>query len=674
MKHSIAIVNMLEENGKSPHYWEDDVLARSTPDIVSHVYREHVEVYLAFERARASTRTVWYKASTWLRRLERRCHHRLFTKEPQMDPVWWGKHVRAIVSRRATSIRLTLPLEDEIKIFMDALRSHFIAWILGLVDLKRLELSMYPKTLLNGIYVQIRQHGDFHQLALQTKELYPDISRPIIKQEFDESFYPTRLSHWPGLRIRPPFFPDLAAFYPAPSTTLPYQGMYLVISASLQDAVAKACILDCKTAMVDDLRISNQPFNPPLALRLDDQEALEAFLALDQTHPRSFRYNDPRSPYATAATVLTPRISLEASGAVGIPENALLEYELGFSFTYMTPVTDGYVPALTKEEQFYEVNLPSGDCVHLSSFVGFGLRIRHTILTHAKPHEIRGHGVCIVVPDGLSPEITENIMLTCIAFLQGLGLKDLKLLSEAACHVACLGSVAALRECPNQTSWASFHDGPLVCQALAVLHRSDDNTTRDLWKVKYNVQPLKNKLLAHVRDYILGHSTVAAAVDKLVNNRFAGRAAIIEAIRTQLPQFTDHFEEKLWDGESTSITLHLTGSAMASITLDVRRATFEEWLQGCFVDLVEQPWWEELQHSLTKCTGVLVSGGIFDCCPRTALRAFHNILTPGTKEVTKRLRINMLHGACMVIYREKGCTHLFLSIDDSSGLPIPVSK
>ena len=677
MKHSTAIVSMLEGNGSSSHhYWEDQVFARSPPDIVAHVYREHVEVYLALEHTKISTRTVWYKSSTWLRGLERRCRHRLFAKEPQLDPVWWAKHVRAIVSRRPTSVRLTLPLEDEIEVFMDALRPHFVAWILGLVDLKKLELAMYPKTLLHGIYVQIRELGDFQQLALRTKEMYPDIFRPVSKQEFVEAYYPTRLSHWPGLRIRPPFFPDLAAFYPAPSTTLPYQGRYLVISAFLQEAVAKACILDFTTAMLDDLRLGNHGFNPPLAIRIDGQEALDALRNLDQVHPRSFRYDDPRSPFAASATILTPRITLDATDAVvSLPENALQEYELGFSFTYMVPRTDGHVPQLTKQEQFYEVKLPGGgECVRLSSFVGFGLRIRHTILTNIRPQEIRGQGVCIVVPDGLSQEITENVMLTCIAFLQGLGLKDLKLLSEAACHVACLGSIAALRKCPGQTSWASVHDGPLVCQALAVLYNSSGHYTKDLWKDKFRALPLKNRLLASIRDFILCHSKVAAAVDKLETNRFAGRAAVVEAIRAQLPDFTDQFEEALWDGESTSITLNLTSSGMASVTLDVSLTMFEDWLHDCFMGMTEEAWWEELKNNLTKCSGVLVSGGIFQCCPRTALRVFQRILTPNTRELTKVSRLNMLHGACMVTYREKGCHYLSLSIDDSSGLPIPVSK
>lgn len=678
MKNSFELVKILEEGGKSPHYWDDQVFARSKPDIVSHVYREHVETYFAFHRTKASTKSIWYKASTWLRGLERRCRHRLFAQDPQLDPLWWQRHVRTIVSRRATSVRLTLPLEDEIGVFMEALRPHFVAWVMGLVDLKKLELSMYPKTLLQGMYVAIRQQqGDFQHLAKRTKELYPDISRPICKKDFDEAYYPTRLSHWPGLRIRPPFFPDIAAFHPAPSTTLPFQGKYLVISASLQDSVAKACMVDSDTAVLDDLRISNHPFNPPIDIRIDSPQAMDALLALDRIHPRSFRYNDPQSPFAIAATALTPRVTFEAGNNIGIPENALHDYELGFAFTYAQPRTDGHVPPLEKEEQFYEVKVP-GDrdqYVRLSSFVGFGLRIRHTILTNTKPHELQGQGVCIVVPDGLSQEITENVMLTCIAFLQGLGIKDLKLLSEGACHVACLGSVATLRQSSNPTSWASFHDGSLVCQALAVVHRN--HAIKDLWKDKYQVPPLKDQLLAQIRDYILGHSKVAAAVDKLVNNRFAGRAAVIEAIREQLPQIIDHLEGTLFDEATTttSISLDLSSTQMEeSISIDVSQTTLDEWLDNCFAGLAKQPWWEELQRNCDRCNGVIVSGGLFQCCPRTALRAFHRILSSNAKDFTKVSRLNMLHGACMVIYGEKRVRHLLLSIDDPVGLPIPLSK
>lgn len=675
MKHSLDLVKALEQQGATlVHFWDDGVFAQTSPDIVSHVYREHVETYFMFDRAKPSTKSLWYKASTWLRGLERRCRHRLFTQEPQTDPLWWRKQVRTIVSRRATSIRLTLPLETEIGLFLDALRPHFVAWVLGLVDPKKLELGMYPKTLLQGMYVQIRQHSDFQELAEQTKKLYPDISRPILKKDFDEAHYPTRLSHWPGLRIRPPFFPDIAAFHPAPSTTLPSRGKYLVISATLQDSMAKACMLDAKTVILDDLRINNYAFHPAIGLRIDSEQALQALLALNLVHPRSFRYDDPHSPFAQAATTLTPTVSF-GKDALGIPENALHEYELGFSFTYEMPRTDGRVLPVAREERFYEVKLPGNDrYALLSSFAGFGLRIRHTILGHTKPRELQGQGVCIIVPDGLAQETIENVMLTCIPFLHGLGLKDLKVLSEGACHAACLGSIAAIRQSPNTTAWASFHDGSLVSQALAVVCTSN-NAVRDLWKDKYRAQPLRNQLLAQIRDFILGHTKVTAAVESLATNRFAGRAAIVQAIRQQLPRIIDHLEESLAANATATISLDISNTEIGgTIVLDVAQATYENWVRHCFETMTTQTWWEELRSNLEKCSGIIVSGGLFQCCPRSGLRAFQDILTPNVRAVTKLSRLNMLHGALLVVYAEKQCSHVLLSIDDPVGLTIPVSK
>ena len=144
MKHSLALVKVIEEGGRSSHYWDDNVFARSRPDIVSHIYREHVETYFAFHRVKDSTKSLWYKALAWLRGLERRCRHRVFTKEPQMDPAWWDKHVRLIVSRRptGTTVRLTLPLENEIPLFMKALGPHVVAWLLELVDPRKLEVPL----------------------------------------------------------------------------------------------------------------------------------------------------------------------------------------------------------------------------------------------------------------------------------------------------------------------------------------------------------------------------------------------------------------------------------------------------------------------------------------------------------------------------------------------------
>lgn len=672
MKHSLVLVKVIEQGGRSAHYWDDDVFARSRPDIVSHIYREHVETYLAFHRVKDSTKSLWYKALAWLRGLERRCRHRVFTKEPQMDPAWWDKHVRLIVSRRptGTNVRLTLPLEDEIPLFMKAVAPHVVAWLLELVDPRKLEVAMYPKTLIQGVYVQIRQHGDFEEVAQRVKTLYPEISRPVRKKDFDEAFYPTRLGHWPGLRLRPPFFPDLADVQPAPSTTLPFQGKYLVISAHLQDAFAKACIVNATAAMLDEVKITNTSFTPPIGICVDSPQTMQTLMALDKIHPRSFRFNDAQSPYFIAATTLTPRIRFDDDGKIKIPENAMEGYEMSFPLTYLRPRVTGGMPEIAKEEEFYEVKLDDANYVHLSSYVGFGLRVRHTILTLTKPQELQGQGVCIVVPDGLSQEKTENVMLTCIAFLQGLGLRDLKLLSESACYAACMGSIASIRKSLKPTCWASVHDGPLACQALGVQHIHVNDAIKDLWNDKYRGPSLKDFLLARIRDFLLDHDKVRSAIETLVHNRFAGRAAVVEAIRVQMPEILHHLDTQLWSHDATSIVLNPSGSHMAPITIDVTQASFCEWVTGCFGPLEKEAWWEEFKRNADKCSGVLVSGGLFESCPKAALKAFQDLLGLATKATVKAARLHMLHGACLIIYYERGCRHLLLSIDDPTGLPI----
>lgn len=124
MKHSLALINIIEEGPRSAsHYWDDEVFARMRPDI----YREHVETFFAIHRAKESTKSLWYKALTWLRGWSVGAAIASLPKSHKWTRSGGTSTCGSLVSRRPTStgVRVTLPLENEIPLFMKALGPQF---------------------------------------------------------------------------------------------------------------------------------------------------------------------------------------------------------------------------------------------------------------------------------------------------------------------------------------------------------------------------------------------------------------------------------------------------------------------------------------------------------------------------------------------------------------------
>lgn len=686
----LRLTTQLLGKAQDPNYvgngCDNPVFRFHVPNLVPALYKEHVDAWRAMSTLTPDDKKVWEAGADWLRELERGLGERLFSPDEHTGDEWWDAQTKALVSRRATSRRLRLPLGKEIDAFADALKPHLVVWLKALVNERNLELAMFPKSLLQHAVSRLRtiSASDFENTVRKCHALYPESANAETQLRQTDFLatarFPCHVSHWPGLRLCPPFFPDAAALQPPPSVSMPRQGKYVVLHACVDTWYAKASIRDAATCCVDEMSVDahTQTFAFPLALDVTDANAdpiFETLSRLQGMHPRSFNPMHPDSPFAAAAEVLTPCV--HAEGRLRLPEHALDHCEVGFSFTYMTPAklfsNDG-VMAWDKDEDFYEVKMRHGDQDHfftLSSYVGFGLRLRHTLLSVATPQELRGQGVCVLVPDGLDRDTTENIMLTCIGWLRDLRLSDVKIISEGTCHAMCLGSLSIVTQKQLPARWASFHDGLFVCQSLGIAVQSE---IHDQWKGKYRTSPLKARLVEKIRDFLLGHPSVQSLIDNLSENRFKGRTCILESIKKQLPAVLEALERDFGgSGPSTVVvskcTLRLpTADAEEEVVVDVPQAQYHDWLEYCFEEWTRQSWWTELRDKLEECKGIVVSGGLFDCCPGSALPVFLSKLGPNAKTNTKKNRLSTFHGACLAIYADKGCQSLM--VQQKERLPI----
>jgi hypothetical protein len=561
-----------------------------------------------------------------------------------------------------------------------------VVWLTDLVPERNLDLQMFPKHLLHRTYMMLRHLPDepFDDIRQKCYDMYPQLPHNAITKEVVlHAYFPVPLSHWPGLRLCPPFFFDMAVLQPAPSRRFPRGGKFVVIHSQLDMCYAKTHQQDAQTCRMEDMRMSLEPFAHSIGLGVPDENRevlVEMLKLLDGMHPRSFKPDSARSPYARAAIALTPHVKCSGSGegVVKIPEHAMDGCEIGFSSTFMKPrsLEDDHRPVWDKEEEFYEVKIPmalSGDdtVVHISSYTGFGLRLRHTLLTVASNlDDLKGQGVAIIVPDGLSREAIENVMLTAIGWLQGLGLVDVKLLSESVCHAMCLGSMSVISQKESANRWASLHDGALVSQLIGVTVYPGESRIQDQWKDQYRALPLKLGMVEKLRDYLFDQPQVQDALDSIVNNRFLARACIIENIKHQLPRIMHGIETTFATGlEATTIaSFPLDFPNLPSATVTLPRDLYLSWLHACFDEWTTKSWWVKLKEDLEDCKGVVVSGGIFESCP-SALDVFVSKLGANAKINVKKNRLTMLHGACLAIYSEKQCQTLLL-VENNDRLPM----
>ncbi len=667
MKYSTFLVKKLLHNDPvDAQGLPNVVFGYGVPELVSLVYREHVQTWDSKDKELSSDqRTARDMATHWLRRLEAGYKIRLFSASPRLEATWWDTQTKSIVRRKNTSRRLILPLQDELPLCLESLQPYYVVWLLEQVDTRKLELAMYPRCLLEAVHrlVQLLADDAFSALVEKCQALYPTIPafRPEEVKRCHFPYY--RVAMWPGLRLCPPFFPDTMSLSPPPRIQRPVS--YFIFHSYLEECHAVATMESSHVSTLESLNTSTQPFRGVVGLRqIYNLQGTKYLHMLNQIHPRSFHPMSAHSPYARAAKELTPVhgvglgtiLQTPTSGTTKLPENVFQACETGFSFIYMKPrILDDVKWA--QEESFYEVKYRD-ETFHISSFTGFGMRLRLRLLDLCSAQELKGKGVAILVPDGIDQETTENIMLTCIGWLRDLGLRDIKLLSEAKCNAMSLGATAGASQKHWPALWVSFHDGPLVCTILGV-DVLQDRVLQDRWGSDFTVGNLHGRLVEKLRDFVLQNTDIQAVLSNTSGNKVWQMTTLAESMRQHLPSLLQKLDKpnQEWpvQYEFDFVERHLP-----SVTLDISESTYREWMDYAFQHMVHQSWWDVLIGHLEHSKGILLSGGIFDICPRTSVEILTAHFQEKAKHVTNPHRLHVLHGAAMAIYAELGCRELVL--------------
>lgn len=606
------------------------MMFHDTPMLVPNVYKEHVEAYYGQHKLTSDQRLIWEQGAQWLRSLEEGMEHRLFSTPPA-----WASQLKVVVSRRATSRRMCLPLQDDIGPFVQALTPHLAVWILGLMDRKHLEVAMYPKILLQHACHRLRI-VNFDALVQTCCDLYPSVveKHMIDKDMLRQPRFPGYLSPWPGLRLCAPFYPELATTHLPPSQTMPQQGKYILLHATFPRTYGVASLLDAQTCMVKCLADDRITLPVKLSGKMEEH-VVNALEGLDGMHPRSFHPLDPESPYACAAKALTPCVVADACetshGDIVLPQNVLDRSEVGFPFAYQTPRNKSGA-AWTKVEEFYHVPLTppllGQHTVAISAYAGWGLRLRHTLLTLYPLRKWSGQGLCLVLPDGVDQETEENLLLTCLGWVRDLGLRHTKMVSETQCQRMCLATMS------QKQHWASIYDGFLGSHAVLSQHKTQ----------RWDTSPLKPRLAECLRDHLLCHPDVKQAMLTL---RFSERTVVLQTIRKQFQSILDTLT-----AHGKAGTIHLTLSPDISLPIHISETLVHQWLDDCVKYWTDQPWWTDLRTQLETCTGgVGVSGGLFDECPRM-MQQFRARLGPLAQQTMVHHPLHHFHGACMTMYAD----------------------
>ena len=703
----LRLTTQVAEKLQTPRGANDDpVFRHKVPLLVPTLYKEHVEGWYAQAKFTDDQRQAWERGMEWLRSLEAGMDHRLFCH--QSGPAW-ATQIKIVVSRRATSRRLSLPLHDDIERCVDALKPHFVVWILGLVDEKHLDMAMYPKILLQRASHSVRHtnHAEMGTLVQLCCDLYPKHVKPsmIKKQAISRAHYPCYPSHWPGLRLCPPFFPDLAALQLPPSHSIPRQGKYIVLHAlhalhashalhadTSMRTYALTSLSDARTCALDKMALLSSVLPTPLAVRVSDaNEAMvfETLSSLHGMHPRSVHPLDQDSPFAKAAAVLGEHVAAPAGDqhhhttegggtVVALPEHALdATYDMGFSFVYLKPtILRTSEVTWDKTEVFYQVQMAFQGEDHtfsISPYVGWGLRLRHTLLSLCPLEELKGQGLGLVLPDGVEKEVEENVLLTCLGWLRDVGLCHTKIVLEKQCHRACLSAMVRSTGSGSDnlasSSWASLYDGPVLSRAVA------QRRAQNPWgNAEYTTVPLKRHLVEKIRDHLLCHESVKTTLEGL---RYAQRAGFFQSLKCHLPSVLATLENGTVANRATpsipvtldgmvavtgnvtgNVTANVTGNVTGNVTANVPVALYHQWVDECVALWTTQPWWTTLRQKLDTCKGIVVSGGIFECCPTSVLASLMPHLGPHAQRCIKPSPLNVVHGASMVLYAEHGCSRI----------------
>jgi hypothetical protein len=651
MELAARLMNQDVDN-PSPFKSHNAVFGYGKSNLVAVVYREHVVACCKTmsPMEQAAHRTV----VTWMRRLETGYTVRVFNKDPSLSPVWWDAKVRQVVSRITGHRRVVLPLGDELSICIKSLQSHYLPWLLNWVDERHMTVTMFPKAILRRVHASLASLSpdEYEAVRAESKRLYKLADGTVKKVDHDNfkqvSFPYYRTAAWPGLRLCPPFFADMNVMVPVPSLALPTHPHLVVLHSYLEAAYAISSEADGR-CQIREIKTLSQPHQELVGLELtdfDEERSLNVLQLLDRVHPFTIKAG-PSSPYARAAKMILPvhlvsnvvLTTTPSENFVKIPHFAGMEYEVGFSFN-----TGKALGGMA--EAFYEVNA-GGHTFYLSSYTGFGLRIRYKLLTLLRSGELRRKSVRIIVPDGLSAYTLENMMRTLVDWLHDLGLTDVKLVSDSVCNKMCL-----LTSAPHGGSCVSLYDGAFQLHTLEIC----DN----LLTHKFVCQPLLARLFERFQDFVLRHPAIRAFLGKTTEG------LVLDQLRGQSQSIL-----KKLDGDFSDLASDVASFKFHQASLQVAREEFHEWVTFALTSYVpRQPWFDQWKQSIEGAQGIVVGGGIFEVCGTLAHRALLSILGPNARLLARKdRRLSTVHGAVVAVYAQKGHGRLWLSDNDSLVIP-----
>jgi len=338
------------------------VLRFQDPWVVSDIYKEHVWGWVHASSLSSDDMATWTAGTEWLRSLEGGEEPRLFNAVEFLGKDWWETQCAVLVSRRSKGKPLRLPLGKEIDVCVECLMPHAVSWLLDLVGEKSLELAMHPKSLLQRVFQCLRKASarEMKSLLARCRVLCPKVKSTYTADDVKKAALHVHLSHWPGLRLCPPFFPDLISLQQSPSVMVARSGKHVALHAASRSSYATTSILDATTCSLETMVVSCRP-ESPLLLRVHDDSAeriLDALGRLHGMHPRSFPPIHADSPFVAAAKKFSMMEGSESSAALTLPERPLDNGDTGFSFTYMPPrVLDETCVAWKSDEYFNQVEM-----------------------------------------------------------------------------------------------------------------------------------------------------------------------------------------------------------------------------------------------------------------------------------------------------------------------------
>jgi hypothetical protein len=162
---------------------------------------------------------------------------------------------------------------------------------------------------------------------------------------------------------------------------------------------------------------------------------------------------------------------------------------------------------------------------------------------------------------------------------------------------------------------------------------------------------------------------VLKIINGLTVERFKGRTRIIEQVTRQLVDCIETLDNASSSNLETAIcTLELEDSP---IHIEVPIPVFEEWVMSSFEDLFAQAWWGQFNERMEKCGEIILSGGVFDLCPHSAMKAWYLSVGPVAKECTKIQKTFIMQGAALHIHSINGQKEMLKGeSDDRSSIPL----